>query len=131
MHRKSIEVHGLSHNSAPIPIASRIGRVLATSGVGGRDAETGQMPEDIGAQAANCFRNLDKVLEAGGFGMGDVVKVTVYLANEAYRSTLNAPWLDHFPNPECRPVRHTLVLPLRGGMLVQLEALAVASPASD
>jgi len=131
MHRKSIEVHGLSHKSAPIPIACKIGQVFATSGIGGRDIETGQMPADVAVQAVNCFDNLKRVLEAGGLGMVDILKVTVYLADESYRSTLNAPWLDHFPNPECRPVRHTLVLPLRGGMLVQLEALAVASPATD
>ena len=127
MRQKSIEVHGLSHSSAPIPLACRIGPILATSGIGGKDPETGEMPPDASAQVVNCFENLKKVLEAGGLGMGDVVKVTVYIADETHRAAVNAPWLHHYPDPERRPARHALVMPLRGGMLVQIEALAVAT----
>ena len=129
MSQTSIEVHGLSHQSAPIPIGCRIGPILATSGIGGKNPETGEMPVEANAQAANCFDNLKKVLEAGGLGMSNVVKVTVYISDEAHRGAVNAPWLHHFPNPAHRPARHALVMPLRGGMLVQIEALAVASDA--
>ena len=127
MRQKSLEVQGLSHVSAPIPMACRIGPVLATSGIGGKNADTGEMPPDAGTQAANCFENLKRVLAAGGLDLGDVVKVTVYIADEAHRAAVNAPWLQHYPDPEHRPARHALVMPLRGGMLVQIEALAVAS----
>ena len=127
MRQQSIEVDGLSHASAPIPLACRVGPVLATSGIGGRDPVTGAMPGDAAAQAANCFANLQKVLAEGGLGLGDVVKVTVYLADETHRAAVNGPWLQHFADPRHRPARHALVVPLRGGMLVQLEALAVAS----
>lgn len=129
MSQTSIEIHGLSHQSAPIPLACRVGPILATSGIGGRNAETGEMPSDAETQAANCFENLKKVLAAGGLGMEHVVKVTVYVADEAYRSAVNTPWLRHYPDPQRRPARHALVMPLRGGMLVQIEALAVASGA--
>ena len=37
------------------------------------------------------------------------------------------PWLQHYPDPERRPARHALVMSLRGGMLVHIEALAVAA----
>jgi 2-iminobutanoate/2-iminopropanoate deaminase len=127
--QKSLEVRGLSHVSAPIPLACRIGPVLATSGIGGKNADTGEMPSSAEAQAANCFENLGRVLAAGGLGLGDVVLVTVYIADESHRAAVNGPWLQHYPNPEHRPARHALVVPLRGGMLVQLEALAVASDA--
>ncbi|WP_246295011.1 RidA family protein [Piscinibacter koreensis] len=129
MRQKSIEVPGLSHASAPIPMACRVGPVIATSGIGGKNAVTGELPADAGAQAANCFENLKAVLRAGGMGMGDVVKVTVYIADEAHRAAVNAPWLEHYPDPHRRPARHALVIQLRGGMLVQIEALAVAAAA--
>jgi len=125
----SIEVHGLSHQSAPIPMGCRIGPVLATSGIGGKNSETGELPADADSQAVNCFENLKKVLAAGGMGMGDVVKVTVYVSDEAHRAAVNTPWLHHYPDPQRRPARHAMVMPLRGGMLVQIEALAVASEA--
>ena len=128
MSQTSIEVHGLSHG-APIPMGCRIGPVLATSGIGGKNAETGEMPADAAAQAVNCFENLKKILAAGGLGLGDVVKVTVYLSDEVHRAAVNAPWLQHYPDPARRPARHALVMPLRGGMLVQIEALAVTSGA--
>jgi 2-iminobutanoate/2-iminopropanoate deaminase len=127
--QKSIDVEGLGHAGVPIPNACRVGPILATSGVGGRDPNTGTMPADPETQAVNCFDNLRRTLEAGGMDMGDVVKITVFIADESYRSAVNAPWLAHFPDAAHRPARHSLVMPLRGGMLVQLEALAVAKSA--
>ena len=120
MYQKSIEVEGLSHASAPIPIGCRVGPVLATSGIGGKNPASGEMPPGAEAQATNCFENLRLVLVAGGLGLDDVVKVTVYVADEAHRAAVNAPWLKHFPDPARRPARHALVMPLRGGMLVQI-----------
>lgn len=129
MRQRSIEVPGLSHAGTPIPAACRVGPILATSGVGGRDPATDTMPPDAATQAVNCFENLRRVLEAGGVSMSDVVKLTVFLADEAHRAAVNAPWLSYYPDPHHRPARHALVMPLRGGMLVQLEALAVAKDA--
>jgi 2-iminobutanoate/2-iminopropanoate deaminase len=126
MRQQSIEVEGLGHGSAPIPMGCRVGNVIATSGINGRDPATGAMPPDAAGQAQGCFDNLRRVLEAGGMGLGDVVKLTVYLADEAHRAAINAPWLACFPDPHHRPARHALTLPLRGGMLVQIEALAIA-----
>lgn len=108
-------------------MACRVGPVLATSGIGGKNPESGDMPATAEAQAANCFRNLAVVLRAAGLTLQDVVKVTVYVSDETHRSAVNAPWLQHFPDPQRRPARHALVMPLRGGMLVQVEALAVAT----
>jgi 2-iminobutanoate/2-iminopropanoate deaminase len=129
LRQRSIEVEGLDHGSTPIPAACRVGPVLATGGVGGRDPGTGQLPPDPAAQAANCFANLQRILAAGGMDIGDVVKVTVFLADETYRAAVNPHWVACWPDPHHRPARHSLVLPLRGGMLVQLEALAVAKDA--
>ena len=129
MRQKSIEVRGLSHQSAPIPMGCRVGAVLATSGIGGKNPDTDTLPPDADSQAVNCFENLKRVLVAGGMDMGDVVKITVYVSDEAHRAAVNTPWLQHFPDPERRPARHALVMPLRGGMLVQIEALAVATDA--
>jgi 2-iminobutanoate/2-iminopropanoate deaminase len=128
MRQKSIEVEGLQH-SVPIPLGCRVGPVLATSGIGGRDPKTGKLAPDANQQARQCFENLKSVLAAGGCDLGDVVKLTVYLGDEAHREAIAKPWLECFPDPHQRPARHALVVPLRGGALVQLEALAVAKDA--
>jgi len=126
MRQKSIHVEGLAHN-APIPVGCRVGPIFASSGVGGRDAATGEMPTDTETQARNAFVNLDRILAAAGFDWGDVVKVTVFVTEEGFRDVVNRYWVERYPDPDRRPARHTLVMPhLRRGQKVQLDALAVA-----
>jgi 2-iminobutanoate/2-iminopropanoate deaminase len=125
MRQTSINIEGVAHN-APIPAASRVGNIIATGGVSGIDPATGKPAADADNQARLAFENLKQILAAGGADMGDVVKLTVFLADEAHRSAINKYWLEIYPDPHHRPARHALVLPLRGGVLLQLEALAVA-----
>lgn len=125
--QKSIEVEGLGHG-APIPMGCRVGPILMTSGVGGRDRKTGKTPEDADGQARNAFDNLKAVLAAADLGLGDVVKITVYVVDDKYRNEINKYWEECYPDAHKRPARHTLVMPLRG-VLLQLEAFAVAKEA--
>ncbi len=125
MRQKSIDVKGLSHSGAPIPTACRVGPILVTSRIMGKDAETGVMPPDAASQAELCFKNLQRVLDAAGMDMGDIVKLTVYLVDDSYRVHVNKPWHEWYPDPAHRPTRDSLVMPLRGGRLIQIEAMAV------
>ena len=52
MRQRSIDVKGLSHSGAPIPTACRVGPILVTSRIMGKNPETGEMPSDPDAQAA-------------------------------------------------------------------------------
>lgn len=125
MRQKSIEIQGIEH-AAPIPMACRVGPLLATSGISGKDPATGQMPKDADGQAFYAFENLKRVLAAAGMDLGDVAKITVFVTDDANRNAINKYWNECYPDPHQRPARHTLVMPLRGGMLLQLEALAIA-----
>src|ERR1700733_2868289 len=73
LRQQSIDIEGIAHG-APIPTGSRVGNVLATSAVSGRDAKTGKLAADVDGQARLAFENLKKILEGGGMGLGDVVK---------------------------------------------------------
>jgi 2-iminobutanoate/2-iminopropanoate deaminase len=53
--------------------------------------------------------------------------MTVYIKDDSARAAVNQEWLRCFPDPHDRPARHTLVYDLPGGMLVQLEVIAVVS----
>jgi 2-iminobutanoate/2-iminopropanoate deaminase len=123
--QQSIEVENIGH-AAPIPVASRVGSVIATSAISGRDQKTGKLAPDADGQARLAFENLKTILAKGGMGLGDVVKITCFVTDDGFRDSLNKYWNECFPDEHKRPARHTLVLPLRGGVLLQLDALAVA-----
>lgn len=127
MRQLSIEIEGIAHTN-PIPMACRVGPILATSAIGGLDPATGRPAPDADGQARFAFAHLRTVLAEAGMDLGDVVKLTVFVADNAYRDSINKCWLECFPDPHHRPARHTLQMPLRG-VLLQIEALAVAKDA--
>lgn len=123
---RSIDLPGLTHN-APIPLAARVGPLLCSSGIAGKDAATGQLPPAPADQVRHAFANLRSVLQAGGATLGDVARVTVYVKDNGTRDAINAEWLKCFPDPLDRPARHILVYELQHGMALQLEFLAFIS----
>jgi enamine deaminase RidA (YjgF/YER057c/UK114 family) len=48
----------------------------------------GRRPEDAAAQADLALRNLAQLLKEAGAGLEDVAKITVYIADRAYRSAV-------------------------------------------
>ena len=59
----------------------RAGDLLFISGQAGYD-DAGRIVEGgFDAQAERVFANLDRALRAGGAGLGDVVKVTIFLTD--------------------------------------------------
>jgi 2-iminobutanoate/2-iminopropanoate deaminase len=121
--RESFNVPPSIHQN-PIPSASRVGNMLFTSVIGGRDPETGQVPDSVEEQAANAFKNLGSILAKAGATAGDVAHITVFLKDNSYRAHVNTAWLQMFPDENSRPARHAIVDPNLGGML-QIEAVAV------
>ena len=121
---RSIHVTGASHK-APIPAAARVGPVLCTSAVAGKDPVTGEMPADIETQVRNTFANIAEVLRVGGASTQDVVKFSVTIHDNAVRDAVNQQWLAMFPDPNDRPARHIAVSPLQHGMHLQIEVMAV------
>lgn len=125
--RRSIEVEGLAHGGLPIPVASRVGDLIATGGVRGVDPSTGQVPEDAAEQARLMFANLERVVRAAGADPADILKVTIWIGAPEVRAAVNPPWSALFPDPASRPARHIVMHEFPPGMLIQCEALAVAS----
>ncbi|MBP0637744.1 RidA family protein [Cupriavidus sp. AcVe19-6a] len=123
---RSLDVPGLAHK-APIPVGARVGNLICTSAIAGKDARSGELPPDAAAQAALAFHNLQCVLDAGGASLGDVLKLTVYVKDDSVRDAINGEWLRRFPDPRDRPARHIVVHDLQHGMLLQLECLAVVA----
>ena len=57
-------------------------RWLVLSGQLGIDAD-GSIPEDTAGQADICFRNIGHILQQGGMGFEDIVRITAFLVDEA------------------------------------------------
>ena len=114
----------MTHN-APIPMGVRMGNIVFSSGIMGKDPATDSFPPDAARQAELMFQNVRTLLAEAGAGLDDVARMTVYIKDDAYRADLNREWLKAFPDDADRPARHTLVWDLRGGMLIQCELVAV------
>jgi 2-iminobutanoate/2-iminopropanoate deaminase len=67
---------------------------------------------------------METLVRAGGGTTADIARVTVFVKDDSVRPHVNAAWLAMFPDADDRPARHTQVVDLQHGMVVQLEMLA-------
>ncbi len=122
--RNVIKVSGLEHMN-PIPLATRMGSLLVTGPIPGKDPETRQTGADLEAQCALMFANILRIMEASGGSIDDIVKLSVWLRGDD-KTYLNKEWLSMFPDPESQPARHTFQnQDLPQNYLVQCEVMAV------
>ena len=122
--RKVIEIPGLAHQ-APIPMGARIGNIVFSSAISGRDAETDELPKEPERQAKALFRNIGVFMDLAGGSTEDIGHMTVYLKEEKYRDAINKEWVKMFPDEHNRPARHAIKIELRGEVLFQIELVAV------
>jgi reactive intermediate/imine deaminase len=108
----------------------RVGDLLVVSGQAAIDAQGGIVGAgDFDAQAEQTFRNLARVLDAGGSSLADVVKVTIFLtdmSNFGKIVELRGQWFTP-PYPADTIVEvSALALP---ELQIEIEAIAVARDA--
>src|SRR6266540_1256349 len=103
-------------------IEARGARTLWLSGQIPLDPATGELVAgDVAAQTERVMENLGAVLAAGGAGLHDVVKCTIYLADFA---KVNEIYGRRFPkNPPARATVQVAALPR--GARVEIDAVAV------
>ena len=128
--RQVVQIPGVKHK-APIPSAVRIGNLLFSSAINGRDPATEELPEGAAEQVEQAFRNMAALVSAAGGTTDDIAHVTVFLRDRSDRKHVDEHWLAMFPDPADRPARHALPLDRAGGTLVQLEIVAVLDYGGD
>jgi len=103
----------------------RAGDFVFVSGQGPLDPKTGKVVGDnIEEQTARVLENIKAILEAGGAGMADVVKVSAHLSDMSLFERYNRVYASYFPDP--KPTRTTVGSQLPG-ILVEIDAIAYVS----
>jgi reactive intermediate/imine deaminase len=116
-------------DQAPLPVASYSqavlsGNILQVAGQGPGDPATGQLVRGgITEQTRQTLDNLAVILAAAGASFDDVVMMRVYLADLADFAAMNEVYATYVRAPF--PARTTVGVTLLGGMLVEIDALAV------
>src|SRR5207302_9105361 len=117
--RRSVDLPGWSH-SAPVPLGSRVGNLVFSSRISGRDPSKDAVPADANQQARLLFDNLAAFMGAAGGSVENIGHMTVLLSGPAYRGAFDEGWLATFPDAQSRPARHVQEGPLRGGIYFQV-----------
>lgn len=121
--RRSIYIGEFSHRS-PIPNASRIGNILVSGLIRGVDPVTANLAPTLQQQCAFMFAHMRQTAAAGGAKAEDIVKVTFWM-KELSRPPINQEWVMMFPDPQSRPARQIMEVPMEDGVLVQCDFMAV------
>ena len=108
----------------PYSQATRANGLLFTAGQVGFDPATGELVDGgIAEQTRQVLANIRAILEAGGSGLGQVVKTTVFLVDMADFAAMNEVYAEAFGAH--RPARSTVaVAALPRGARVEIEAVA-------
>lgn len=126
-HRATVTAPGAPAAVGPYVHAVRAGGLLFCSGQIPLDPETGDLTGSTPAeQARRCLENMAVVCEAGGAGLADAVRVTVYLTDLSAFAEVNEVYAEFFPSdPPARVAIGVAALPK--GALVEVDAV-VALP---
>ena len=114
--------------NAPQPLGPysqgvKAGNFLFVAGQGAADPKTGQMAEGIETQTRQTLANIKGIVQASGFSMRDVVKVSIFLKNMDDFKKVNEVYKTFFP--EDPPARTTVEAKLPAqGMLIEIDSIA-------
>ncbi len=121
---KAVSTEGAPKAIGPYAQGVVAGGFLFTAGQTPRDPATGKQVEgDIGVQTNRVFDSLEAILKAGGCGLSDVVKATVYLTDLGDFEKMNEAYAKRFG--DTRPARSTVqVAKLPGGASIEIDFVA-------
>ena len=115
--------------NAPQPLGPysqgiKAGNMLFVSGQGSIDPKTGKMlGEDVEIQTRQTMQNIKAIVEASGFSMSDLVKVSIYLKNASDFQKMNEIYRTFFSqNPPTRTTVQTGFV--NSSMLIEIDAVA-------
>lgn len=127
--RRPVLTNGAPQPGAAYSQAIASGDLVACTGQVGASPATGQLVQGVAAQTQQAVSNLTAVLAAAGCTWTDVIKTTCFLADIGEFRTFDEAYAAAVPQPY--PARSTFGVGLAGGILVEIEALAVRPTTAD
>jgi 2-iminobutanoate/2-iminopropanoate deaminase len=126
MERNVVHTDKVPPARVPLSQAIKTGGWIFVSGQLGMDPQTGRLAEGgIKAETRQVCENLKAVLEAAGSSLGQVAKVTIFLADLGELMAMNEVFNGYFP--KAPPARTTFqAAGLVAGARVEIEAIASA-----
>jgi 2-iminobutanoate/2-iminopropanoate deaminase len=123
--RQAIHVPGITHGPGR-PSGSRIGNMIYSAAISGRDPGTNELPSDPSEQMKALFESIARFLDVAGASMDDVIRVGLVLAGPEYREHLNVEWAKHFNDETSLPARNVVIGDVPGSAIAYAEIVAVA-----
>ncbi|NDK98452.1 2-iminobutanoate/2-iminopropanoate deaminase [Photorhabdus bodei] len=122
----------INTNKAPAAIGPYVqgvdlGNMIITSGQIPINPETGDVAEDIAAQARQSLENVKAIVEKAGLTVGDIVKTTVFVKDLNDFGTVNATYEAFFKEHNASfPARSCVeVARLPKDVKIEIEAIAI------
>lgn len=124
--REVISLPGIPHN-APLPTGAKIGNVVRSSAISGRDPASGDFSDDPERQAGVLFGNVRAFMEKAGGTPDNILHVMIYTKELRYGEVLDKEWVAMFPDADNRPARETTVKTegMYGGRFFEIALMAV------
>lgn len=119
-----IETDEAYSSSSPLSQAIRSGDTVYVSGQVPMNAAGDIVGSDVGSQTEQVIDNVERILEAAGLGLEDVVKATVYLTTMDEFAAFNEAYARRFPDP--KPARSAVrVADLAVDVDIEIDVIAV------
>ncbi len=103
---EALTVAGLTDPGVPLGV--RIGDVVFSTGIDGRDPGTGKLSEDREAQVRQAYSNLHALLMNAGGSWNDVLHVYAFLDRLRAQSLMHEVWEEIFPSHGQCPARKAI-----------------------
>lgn len=121
---KEINSEQVPEAIGPYSHGVEVGNLVITSGQLPINANTGEIPASASEQARISLENVKSTLEAGGTGMSNVVKTTIFVSDLSHFAAINEVYATYFHKPY--PARSCVeVARLPKDVFVEIEATAV------
>jgi len=118
-------VAGVPKPQASYSTYTRFGDLIFVAGQVGVEPETGRIPSSFADQLKLVLDHIRNILESAGSSMDQVLKMTVFLKDRAYRTEYDEIFRTYFRGGF--PARSTIMADLmREEFLVEIEAIAAA-----
>lgn len=103
--RQPIELPGFAES---LPLGVRLGNVVFSAPIDGRDPATGQRSADRVTQMRQAFRNMDSFIQRAGGSKADLIHVYIFVSDRDDQLDMLDVWLEEFPTDGDRPARKAI-----------------------